>query len=216
MADTFIDILTPGTSFDFMTLEEAKTWANTPLTDTSGDAQLQMFIDVNSAVIMRRCNRIFAYEEVYEEWRELNGGTRIFPSHYPIVAADIESVESPIGTLLDPSAYELEPVSGKVELISSGGLGSPWIEPVSIKYWGGYNLPAEAPLPLKQVLVMLNLQSKMLASIGPVAGFRTLSHKEARVQFQDPAKLMSAVFGAGGGMQPAIDELLSHYIRIEV
>jgi hypothetical protein len=218
MADRIITVITPATNFDLMTLNEAKLFGGIALTDTTDDEQTQLFLDINSATIMRMCNRILARQEVREEWRELNGGCRIFPSHWPIQPGDIETIESPIGTVLDPSAYELEPESGKVELMS-GGLACPWIEPVAITYWGGYNLPEDAPLPLKRAVAMLNLQSKLLSSMGTIAGIRTLSHKEARVQFHDPSKILEAALGGGGSsnpMQGAITSLISHYIHYEV
>jgi hypothetical protein len=219
MADRIITVLTPATDFDLMTLEEAKMLAGIAATDTTEDQQMQMFIDINSATVMRLCNRIFAYEEVREEWRELNGGCRLFPSHWPIKETDIESVESPIGTVLDPSMYELEEASGKVEFMGAGGLAGAWIEPVAITYWGGYNLPDEAPLPLKRAVAMLNLQSKLLASLGSIAGIRSLSHKEARIQFYDPVKILEAALGGAGAsnaMQSSIMQILSHYIHYEV
>jgi hypothetical protein len=219
MADRIITVLTPATSFDLMSLDEAKTLAGIALTDTTEDAQMQMFIDINSATVMRLCNRIFAYEEVREEWRELNGGARLFPSHWPIKQSDIESVESPIGTVLDPSSYELEEGSGKIELIdATSGLAYPWIEAVAITYWGGYDLPTEAPPPLKRAVALLNLQSKLLASLATVAGIRQMAHKEARISFHDPARILEAALGAGSNsaIQSSITSLLSHYIRYEV
>jgi hypothetical protein len=222
MADRIITVITPATDFDLMTLDEAKTLAGIALSDTTEDTQMQLFLDINSATVMRMCNRTFAREEVREEWRELNGGSRIFPSHWPIkTAADIESVESPIGTILDPSTYELEEQSGKVEIITSStsscGLTAAWIEPVAITYWGGYVLPEEAPLPLKRVVAMLNLQSKLLASLGTIAGIRQMAHKEARISFHDPVKLLEAALGGGSNaMQSSIMQILSHYIHYEV
>ena len=215
MADRIIEVLTPATSFDLMTLDEAKLLMGLSVNDPNEDQQLQLFIDINSQTVMRLCNRIFAREEVREEWRELNGGHRIFPSHWPIHPADLESVESPAGTVLDPSTYELEEESGKIEIFSSVA----WTEPVVVTYWGGYELPAEAPLPLKRAVAMLNLQSKLLASLGTIAGIRTLSHKEARVQFHDPMKILEAALGGGGAgnpMQAGIMQILSHYIHYEV
>src|SRR5215471_11961627 len=100
MADRDVLVLTPATNFDLMTLQEAKTMLGMSLTDTSDDAQLQLFIDINSATVARLCNRTFAREEVSETWRELNGGHRIFLSHWPVLSSDIEDVESPEGTPL--------------------------------------------------------------------------------------------------------------------
>jgi DNA-binding transcriptional regulator YdaS (Cro superfamily) len=216
MADRIITVLTPATSFDLMTLSEAKMLMGISPADTTQDTALQFFIDVNSQIIARLCNRTFAREEVREEWRELNGGTRIFPSHWPIQSGDIESVESPLGTVLDPTGYELEEESGKIELIDpTAGYANAWAEPVIVTYWGGYMLPGEAPLPLKQACTVLNIQSKLLASLGLMGGMRLLSHKEKRVAFHDPLKILEAAMGAAGKPNVVMG-LLDYYIRLEV
>jgi hypothetical protein len=230
MADRIIEILTPAVSTSLISLDEAKLMMGLALTDPSEDQQLSFWCDVNSETVARMCNRVFAREEVREEWRELNGGWRIFPSHWPIKQEDIISVESPIGTLLDPTTggYELEEASGKIEIFGTVPLptgdtqyysgGAAWTEPVAIHYWGGYNLPAEAPNPLKRAVAMLNLQSKLLSSLGTIAGIRALSHKEARVMFHDPSKLLSLALGGkgAGGIEASIWGLLSHYVHLEV
>jgi hypothetical protein len=214
MADRIIEVLTPATSFDLMTLDEAKLMMGLSALDTSDDSQLQLFIDINSATVMRMCNRIFAREQLREEWRELNGGYRIFPSHWPIKQADLESVESPAGTVLDPSNYELEEESGKIEIFSAAA----WTEPVIVTYWGGYVLPDDAPLPLKQAVAMLNVQSRLLGQLGTIGGIRQLAHKEARIAFHDPSRILGIAFGAlgSGGLQASIMSILSHYIHYEV
>jgi hypothetical protein len=232
-----IQVLTAATDWDLLTLDECKLLMGLSLTDTSGDAQLELFIDINSATIARLCNRMFAREEVREEWRELGSqlqypgyyfpdppigyysGTalrsdahRLFLSHWPVHPGDIESVESPAGTVLDPTAYEIEEQSGKLECLSGA-----FQEPVIIQYWGGYNLPEEAPPPLKQACALLNVQSKLLASLGLLAGIRLMSHKSARVAFHDPLKLLEAAMGGKGSpTSMAVMNLLSHYIRLEV
>ena len=211
MADRNVEVLTPATSFDLMTLDEAKQMLGISLTDTSDDAQLAMFIDINSATISRLCNRVFAREEVTESWRELNGGNRVFLSHWPVLQADIESVQSPLGTMVSPDDWELEEESGKVSFF-----GVAAIEPVVITYWGGYNLPNEAPGALKHALALLNLQSRLLASLGTIGGIHQLSHKEARISFHDPAKILAAAMGQAAGMENPVMQVLSHYIHYEV
>jgi hypothetical protein len=236
MADRTITILTTATESDLVTLDECKLLMGMSPTDTSSDAQLQLFIDVNSAAISRLCNRTFAREEVREEWRELGcqlnwpgywyqdhvpyySGTagcgdahRLFLSHWPVHPGDVESVESPMGTVLDPSTYEVEEDSGKVECLNGS-----FIEPVVVTYWGGYKLPAETPPPLKQATVLLNVQSKLLASVGALAGIRLLGHKSARVAFQDPVKMLEAAMGGkGSATSMAVMNLLNKYMRFEV
>jgi hypothetical protein len=213
MADRNVQVLTPATSFDLMTLDEAKLMLGIAVTDTSDDAQLELFIDINSATISRLCNRVFAREEVSESWRELNGGNRVFLSHWPVKHADIEAVES-AGAAVTPDYWELEEDSGKVSFF-----GMTAGEPVTVTYWGGFNLPEEAPNALKHGLSLLILQSRLLASLGTIGGIHQLSHKEARISFHDPSKILAAAMGQAGqasGMNSPLMQVLSHYIRYEV
>src|SRR5215831_18592722 len=109
MADRTIKILTPATEVGFLSLAEARLLFGA--STTVSDASLQFMIDINSASIMRLCNRIMAYEEVKETWRDI-GDRRVFLSHWPVKEADVESVYAG-GSLVDPADYELEEDSGK-------------------------------------------------------------------------------------------------------
>jgi hypothetical protein len=236
MADRIVTVLTKATDWDLLTLDEAKLLMGLSLVDTSGDAQLELFTDINSATIARLCNRTFAREEVREEWRELGSqlrypgyyfpdppigyysgvatsdAHRLFLSHWPVHPEDIEAVESPAGNVLDPSTYEIEEDSGKLETFNGV-----FQEPVVVTYWGGYRLPEETPPPLKQACALLNVQSKLLSSLGLLAGMRLLSHKSARVAFHDPLKLLEAAMGGkGSATSLAVMNLLNHYSRFEV
>lgn len=212
MADRDIEILTPATDFDLLTLDEAKHLIGMSTTDTSMDAQLQLWIDINSQTVARLCNRIFAREEVSETWRDLNGGDRLFLSHWPVAKGDVESVEVPAGsgTMLDATGWRIEEGSGKLTVTADVA------DPVTVTYWGGYLLPDDAPMPLKQATAMLIAQSKLLSSLGTTAGMRQVAHKEKRVSYYDPNILLTAVMGKGTGTETAIMSLLSHYIRYEV
>jgi hypothetical protein len=242
MADRTITILTPATDTDLLTLDEAKQFLGQSLTDTSDDAQLQLFIGVNSTNVATLCNRAFwpsyslGREEVQEEWRGIGSqlswpgyyypdyvpyysgtalrsdATRLFLSHWPVAPADVESVESPQGTVLDPSTYEIEPNSGKLSCLTGA-----FLEPVVVTYWGGYWLPDGCPPPLKQACSLLNVQSKLLAQLGAIAGIRQLRHKQATVGFHDPLKIIEAAMGGHGSpTQMAVMNLLYKYMRIEV
>ena len=240
MADRTVTVLTPATDFDLMTLDETKMMLGIAPTDTSQDTQLAFFISVNSAVVSTLCNRVFAYETVQETWRELNMSAHyppyyppywpgpyypVFPiggysqghriislSHWPIDPADIQSVESPVGNVIDPSCYELESNSGKLTHFFG-----PWREPVVVTYSGGYQLPDDAPLALKQACTLLIQQSKLLAGLGAVGNIRLMSHKEKRIGFHDPLKIIEAAMGGvGSPTHLAVMNVLSHFIRIEV
>jgi len=181
------------------------------VTDTSDDAQLNLFIDIASAVVAATCNnRVFARERVWECWRDL-GNRRVFLSHWPVKQSDIESVESPAGTVLASTDYRLEEYSGKVSNFNG------WAEPVVITYTGGFNLPTEAPNALKNAAALVLMQEKTRAMTASVAGIRLLSHKDSRVMFHDPSRVFQAAMGAAKqDVNAALKVLLAPFTHFEV
>jgi len=212
MAARDIEVLTKATNYDLLTLQEAKTMLGIDYTDTSVDAQLAMQISVFSDVVSVLCNRCFAREEVKETWREL-GSWRLFLSHFPVISRDdVLSVETPRGTVIDPSGWELEQPSGKIRLLNGQA------EPIVVSYWGGFVLPDQAPLALKQATALLIRDERIRIQQAHTAGMRSLSHKNARVQFFDPNAIAIAQARTAGrtGIPGSVEALLSHYIRYEV
>jgi hypothetical protein len=219
MADRTIKILEPATSTALLTLDELKTALGIPLTDTSRDAQLQMLIDSYSDVIAVMCNRTFAKEKVAETWRgdpPPYENYRVHLSHYPIAEGDVESVNAPDGTLIDPANYEVESDSGKLTLLGSLG-GS--AESIVVTYTGGYELPTDAPPALKAALQLMVQAGAAQLARGLNTGVRSISHKDARVMYFDPNATASK--GGSSGKGPliggdTIGALLSAYMRFEV
>jgi hypothetical protein len=214
MADRVLKILTPATSYDLLSLDELKTSMGIPPADTSQDAQLQMLISRFSDTIATLCNRVFAYEELRETWRctfydNANVMKRVFLSHYPVTEADVLSVESPSGTVLDPADYVVEERSGKIELLTY------WAEPIVVHYSGGYLLPDDAPPALKQACELLIREEQMLMNRLMTSGIRSIAHKESRIQYYDPLATRSQTTG-GAGIGSAANNLLMHYVRLEV
>jgi hypothetical protein len=217
MADRIIKILTPADSYDLLSLDELKTSMGIASTDTSQDAQLALWITRASDTIATYCNRVFAYEEVEETWREFVNN-RIFPSHWPIAETEIMSIESPSGTILDDTSYEIEERSGKIEFFDGNSYGVSDSYPVIITYWGGYDLPDEAPPALKQACELLVRIESLMALALSRGGVRSVSHKEKRVMYYDPLQTILGKSLAPGatGLPPAVDSLLKHYMRFEV
>jgi hypothetical protein len=213
MADRNIVVLTPATMIDVLTLEECKLLLGLDPNDTSQDLQLAMMISVNSALLAEACNRTFAQEKVRESWREVANG-RLFLSHYPVKdISDIESVnagDEPLAV----GGYELEPASGKLSVYSDGG----WSTPAVIVYTGGYLLPEEAPLPLKQACAILVRDDRTKNQQALVAGIRSISHEGASVSYYDPnmALRRSQPRTTSSQAWGAASELVKQYIRIEV
>lgn len=206
MADVTVKIITPATEFSFMTLDELKVALGAPTGTPATDAQWDWLIDVNSATIAEFCNRVFAKEEVEESWRELINH-RVFLTHYPVKQADIQSVTT---AGLDQLDWELEEASGKLSLFSNQS------EPIIVTYTGGFVLPDEAPLPLKQALTLMAANWKAQLAMIQVTGVRMIAHKEARVMFHTPTATAAGATGAHGGLPPAVESILSQYTRFWV
>jgi hypothetical protein len=219
MADRITKVVDAATNFDLLTLDEAKLLLGIALTDTSQDEIVTTLITSFSRMISTLCNRTFARETVIETWREMFNG-RIFLSHWPVKEADIQTVSSG-SVVLDNTMYELEEKSGKVSFISNpgGSQSVPWLWPAVVTYTGGYMLPDEAPFDLKQACAILIRDERMRMRQAQVAGIRQISHKESRVAFFDPNALllrMMQLSAKGFGINPVVDNLLKHYIQIEV
>jgi hypothetical protein len=213
MADISVKVLTPADSYALLTLDELKAILNVPLTDTSEDAQLQMWIDQYSDAIATLCNRVFAYEQVAETWRgDLPpfDTPRLFLTRYPVADADITAVESPRGSVLDPASYEIENASGKLRIEGA------WTEPVMVTYSGGYRLPDEAPPALKAATGLLIQAARAQARLSGTAGVRLIMHQDTRVQYSDPVQMYGKV---GSPIQAATDtvaDMLGKYMRFYV
>jgi hypothetical protein len=214
MADRIINVLEPSDTYDLLSLDELKLAMQIDPSDTSQDETLKVYITRYSDVVATTCNRVFAYETVSEIWRctntdYTNGMKRLFVSHYPIDPAADMTLQSPNGQILDPSSYAIEAKSGKVELLQT------WAEPIMFTYSGGYELPDDAPPALKQATELMIREGQALAQRMLNSGIRSLSHKEARVQFFDPLALLTKTQGLGFATTAA-NALLMHYVRFEV
>jgi hypothetical protein len=210
MADVTLHVPEPATVFDLVTLEEAKIGLGLSLTtvDPTLDRQLEFLISMQSAVVAGMCATVFARERVIESWRETQTdklGQRLFLTHWPVDDADIEMVTSN-GTTLTSGQWELEERSGKLSNYNG------WSEPAIVTYTGGYDLPDDAPMALKQATISLVRDQRRQILLGNLEGIRSIGHKGARVQFYDPTKLMAAGIG-GSAAEKAARSLLQPFIR---
>jgi len=216
MADVWVKVLTPANSYALLTLAELKAMFNLSPTDTSEDALLQIWIDQYSDVVATMCNRVFAYETVEETWRaELPpfDRARLFLTRYPVADVDITAVESPRGSMIDPTAYEVENETGKLRID-----GDAWTEPVMVTYSGGYHLPDEAPPALKAATGLLIQAARLQMRMGMTSGMRQIAHRESRVTFFDPVQMLGKA-GVAGPLEAAtetVNALLYKYMRFYV
>jgi hypothetical protein len=215
VADVTVNVLTPASSQDLVTLPEAKIMAGIAPTDTSQDAQLALLITMQSATIGDLINRVLARERVIESWREMETsgpGHRIFLTHFPVNLADIETVTM-ADIALAPTDWVLEEESGKLSKYDG------WSEPVTVTYTGGYLLPDEAPPSLKNAVGILLREARRQILYANIEGVRSISHKSARVQFLDPSRMAGSAAGAksgGSAAENAVRTLLDRYTRLWV
>jgi len=214
MAAVDYNVTTEATTHDLLTLDECKLLLGMSLTDNTHDQQLALQITIYSETIARKCNRIFGKETGVESWREMFDG-RVFLTHFPVKQVDVTEVTAG-GSVIDPSMYTLEERSGK---LAYRGVNDPeaipWPAPVYVTYTGGYNLPDEAPMPLKQACVLLIMEARMRMVQAQVAGIRQITHRGNRVMFFDPNAVLLKLGGVSPSMQ-AVDSLLRQYTRFWV
>jgi hypothetical protein len=111
MVDTIDKVLEPADSIDLLTLDQLKLALGIATGDTSQDELLQSYITQWSDSIARELNRTLAYEKMRETVRYLQPN-RYYVSHWPVKEDEIESIESPRGSVYDPNSYEVEEASG--------------------------------------------------------------------------------------------------------
>jgi hypothetical protein len=223
MVDIILKVITPADSIDLLTLDEARLMIlNMPGGVPPTDEQLAQLITQYSATIGTLLNRggpvgvgpTLGYQKVRETWRDFEppyntASRRLFLAQWPVKEDEVISVEAPRGTVLDPSAYEIEERPGKVQLFNGAA------DPIVVEYSGGYKLPDEAPDDLKQACGLMIRQYRFQNVIA--SGVRTVAHKESRVQYFSPKDMVATAPVTGGvSITNTIDNLLSHYRRIEV
>lgn len=215
MADVTVNVIEPATNFDLLTVDELKILLGVAPSDTSQDAQLAMMISIYSAYVAEMCNRTFAREKVIETWRDLYNG-RVFLTHYPVKEDDIELISASGGGYQNDQ-YELEQASGKFShVLLYSAASTPWPQSVDIIYTGGFNLPDEAPLPLKQATAILIREERMRNQQAQVAGIRQVTHKSSRIVFFDPNAVLVKTVGAKSPGMQAAESLLKQYMRFWV
>jgi hypothetical protein len=212
MADRDVLIITPATSIDLISLDEAKLLLGVGTGDTSQDEQLKLLITMTSATIAELCNRVFAEEKVEEHWREVMNG-RLFLSHWPV--KKIEDIENVVldNVTLTSGQWALEPNSGKLSNYTAFGWGNHAV----VTYTGGFKLPEEAPYPLKQACSILIRDQRTEAQSAAVAGIKQIAHKEARITYFDTSGSSgSSKKSSSSGQATQLENLLKHYMRFEV
>jgi hypothetical protein len=194
----------PASPYDLLTLDEAKVFLG--ISDTSRDAQIQMWITMASMMMAEMADRVFAKERGSETWFCMES-----PSLYllrpPVKAADIESITEN-GVISLSTDYVVEESAGHIYKANG------WTTPIEIVYTGGYLCPEEVPADYKYMAALLIQEQRTMQQQSAVAGIRMLAHKSSRVMYHDPNRLQSR--GATGGtvVQQAVRSMLNNYVRL--
>ena len=215
MADRDIFVEVRATTQDLVSIDEVKKYLSYNWTDPAADEQLQMQISFASATIAEIANRTFGEETLIETWREIGDG-RLFLSHWPIKDPEGILDVSQGGYGVVAGEYDLEGDTGKLSMYGSNGAPGNWKAPAVVHYTGGYKLPEEAPLPLKQACIVLIQETRIRNQQAQVAGIRQLRHKESNVAFYDPNALLLKTVGAKSPGIQAAENLVRQYMRFEV
>jgi hypothetical protein len=216
VADVTEKVLTPATSYNLMTLDEAKLLLGINPADNTQDALIAQMISIYSAEVSMLCDRRFGRERVQETWRDVYNG-RLALRHWPVKQVDVESVVA-AGNGVAVNAFELEERTGKLSYVAANDATcSSWPQSVIVTYTGGFNLPNDASMELqglKQAVAVLIMDYKMRLVQSQVAGIRSVSHREARVMFFDPNAVLMRMAGKTAPSMQAVDRLLVPYRRL--
>lgn len=209
-----LTVLTPAEEIALVSLYEAKVALNILPSVSTSDEMIQTFIDWSSAEAATFCNRVFAKEKVEETFTELGFNSRIYLSRYPVRPEEIVSITE-AGVPVPVSNYLLDGNSGTLTR-RSGMLSVLWGGPVTVIYSGGYKLPFEAPLALRQAVHLITKEAYFAATRGD-ASVRMVAHKESRVMYFDPNQRGSSGGAAAGSpARRAVNDLLRRFMRVPI
>jgi hypothetical protein len=112
-------VITPATSLDLVTLDQAKALLGIDPADTSKDAQISQHIAATSAAINNYCDRIFVQQVYRDQVRNAYGGygepfvTRQYPIALDVAGVPLVAVTE-AGVALDPAYLEVYPEAGSL------------------------------------------------------------------------------------------------------
>jgi hypothetical protein len=207
-----IEVIKPADDVSLITLYEAKVALR--ITEDTYDELLEQVIKWASGEIATLCNRVFARETVIETFYELENVSRIYLSRWPV--KEITAIDNDGTSLTSGVDYSLDKNSGKLTMVSTGT----WYAPFSVAYTGGYLLPFEAPMALRNAAVLLSREAYYASARGD-STVRMISHKDSRIIYFDPNSKTSpsgstSSQGGGTAAQRAVGDLLKRFVRIEV
>lgn len=156
---SILEVITPALSHDLTTLATAKLFLG--ITNTSSDTLISMLIKQVSNSIMTWCDRVFAEEEVSEEFLpeadydlDLRNYRTLRLKRYPVDTIASISIDSEAA--LETTLYKLNPKNGLVYRLNADGFYSYWCwtKSLVVAYTAGYALLNELPYDIERACLI--------------------------------------------------------------
>jgi hypothetical protein len=164
--------------------------------------------------------QFYQLEDEFSPWSDASvmpGGPstqRLYLSRWPVQLSDIQSMTQDGNDLLADQGitWMLEVETGTLYSYPTTG---PWFGVIEIKYSGGYELPDNAPAPLKFAMMAITRESYAAWIRDPsTIGVRQMSHKESRIGWYAP-NLIGSAMGLPETWK-SVQSILEKYIRFWV
>ena len=146
--ETVTSIVTPASSYDLVSLGDAKDELRIAATDTQHDAFLTRAIAQVSAAIAGYCNRMFPAETVRDVVYCRLGKAQLELSRFPVISVTAATVSDGTGgqtTLTQNTDYTVDKARGWLIRLGLGGVPIAWYSaPTTVTYQAGYTtIPAD-------------------------------------------------------------------------
>jgi len=137
---SIVEVLTPASSFDLVTLEVAKDELNIDPSDTSQDTRLQRWITSESRHIARYCNRVLVQETVRETFVGIGGALWWTSEALVLNRRPVQSISSVVidSTTLGTEEWDVDAEKGLLYRVASGCRIGWAATSVVVTYAGGY------------------------------------------------------------------------------
>lgn len=201
-------VITPATTFDLVTLDQAKTMLGIDSADTSQDAALQQHITAVSAAIDNYCDRVFVQQVYRDQFRSVctwvGAGEPLRTRQFPIAIGD--ATGDPLATVtvdagvVDTALWEVDPASGTFYAINGLYVDSWSGSTILIDYTGGFN-----PVPADVQAAALEWISARYYSVGREPGLRAETIPDLITQTWDSGGSAASASTIPGGVAGLLD-----------
>jgi len=201
-------VVTPATSLDLVTLDQAKALLGIDPADTSKDAQISQHISATSAAIANYCDRVFVQQVYRDQVRNAYGGygepfiTRQYPIAVDVAGVPLVAVTE-AGVALDPAYLDIYPDAGSLYRLDGSAAPYAWnTATLVVDYTAGFD-----PIPADVQGACLEWISIRYSAVG----------RDPSVRSETIPDLITQVYSSSGdtsdatGMPGAVREWLTPY-----